>query len=348
MTTTTTAATMLSPTDLAATIESSWAKYLLRGRLAPAPHPYVYASGYVVCDRRMVLDMAQPEAKPPFSAEVLARFRRGEDRERDLLTDLARIGRDAEPSFDIVGQQERFELKDRKGRVVIVGKVDARLKVSTASAPIEVKAWAPHLVDRIDRFEDLFEQPWTRSGGYQLLSYLYATNQPFGFMLLDRSGLPLPLPVELEPHLDRLEDFLTRAERAVDHHQAGTLPPFLEGNPSECQRCPFFGTACNPPLAAAGAQVLADPELEAMLERRAQLYEAAKEFDRLDTKVKKQLRGIEQGICGPFHVSGEWGKHSTLELPEALRKQYTRVNYQGKFTLTITKLGDVAAPADVS
>lgn len=333
-----------TPARLASAIETAWGAFLMRDRRPAAPHPYVYASGFVACDRRMVLDMTQPQDKPPFPAEVLARFRRGDDRERDLLSDLARIGRDADPSFQVVGQQERFELKDRKGRVAIVGKVDARLRVGAASAPLEVKAWAPHLVDRIERFEDLFEQPWTRSGGYQLLAYLYATNQPFGFMLLDRSGLPLPLPVELDPHLDRLEDFLTRAEHAIDHREAGTLPDFLSGNPAECQRCPFYGTACQPPIAGAGVQVLTDPELEAALARREELQAAAKEYDRLDTRIKKQLRGVEQGIAGPFFISGTWGKQSRLELPETLKAQYTRVDYQGRFTLEITKLG-TAPPA---
>lgn len=340
-----TTATTVAPAQLAKAIETSWARYLERDRRPPAPHPYVYASGWTVCDRRMVLDMVKPEEKPPFPAEVLARFRRGDDRERDLLADLSRIGRESDPSFSVIGQQERFELKDRQGRVAIVGKIDARLQVSRAiSAPLEVKAWAPHLVERIERFEDLFDKPWTRSGGYQLLAYLYATNQPFGFMLLDRSGLPLPIPVELEAHLDRMEDFLTRAERAIDHQRAGTFPDFLAGNAAECQRCPFYGTACQPPLMSAGVQVLTDPELEAQLERWHALQEPGREFNRLDKKVKEKLRGIEQGICGSFHVSGAWGKQSRLELPEALKQQYTRVDHQGRFTLEITRLGEAQIP----
>lgn len=330
----------VSPAELATAIEASWARYLERYRRPASKHPYVYASGFRVCDRRMVLDMTMPEEQPPFPAEVLAKFRRGDDRERDLLADLARIGRDAEPPFKIMGQQERFELRDRKGRTAIVGKVDARLKVGSVQAPLEVKAWSPQLVDRIDTFSDLFESPWTRSGGYQLLSYLYGANQPFGFMLLDRSGLPHLLPVELDAHLDRMEDFLTRAERAIDHQRAGTLPDFLVGDAAECQRCPFFGSTCNPPLSSAGAVVLTDPELEASLERREQLKAAAKEFNAIDTRVKKQLRGVEQGICGSFHVAGSWGKQSRLELPEALKQQYTRTDMQGRFTLEITKLGE--------
>lgn len=344
-----TATRTVSPTQLATTIESAWARYVSRDRRPSAPHPYVYASAWRPCERRMTLEMTVPHELPPFKADVLARFRRGNDRERDLLADLSRIGRDADPAFDVIGQQERFELRDRQGRVAIVGKVDARLKVGggATSAPVEVKAWAPQLVDRIERFEDLFEQPWTRSGGYQLLSYLYATNQPFGFMLLDRAGLPLPLPVELEPHLDRMEDFLSKAERALDHQRAGTLPDFLVGDTAECQRCGFYGSTCNPPISSAGVTVLTDPELEANLTRRAELEPAGKEYAALDKRIKKQLRGIEHAIAGPFLIEGTWGKSSTLDLPDDVEKwlktKYLKTDPKGRFSLEITRLGDAPA-----
>jgi hypothetical protein len=331
-----TAATLTAP-EIARSVHHAWEAFLTRGRRAGLPHPYVYASAWRKCDRRMVLEMTHPDQQPPFPAEVLAKFRRGDDRERDLLSDLARIGRDAEPAFSIVGQQERFELKDRKGRVAIAGKVDARLQMAGARAPIEVKAWAPMLVDRIDTFADLFESPWTRSGGYQLLSYLYGANQPYGFLLLDRSGLPSLLPVELDAHLDRMEEFLTKAERAIDHQRAGTLPDFLD-EPAECQRCSFYGAVCNPPLSASNVTVLTDPELEANLERWHTLRDAGKEFDRLDTRLKKQLRGIENAFAGHFSIRGTWGKQSRVELPDDLKKKHTVTDPKGRFTLEITRL----------
>ena len=52
---------------------------------------------------------------------------------------------DATPNRrSIIGQQERFKLKDRRGRVAIVGKVDARLAVGRLHAPVEVKALVAH------------------------------------------------------------------------------------------------------------------------------------------------------------------------------------------------------------
>lgn len=321
----------------AESVRTSWAQMVQRDRTAPAPRRYVYASSWRACDRRLVYDMVAPDQVQPFGADTLANFRRGNDRERELLIDLARVGRANDPPFELVGQQERFELKDRKGRIVIVGKTDARIKVGKASAPVETKSWNPNTVARIQRFDDLFLNPWTRSGAYQLLCYLYGSNEPVGFMLLDRNGLPLILPVMLYEHLDKVEEFLTRAQIAIDHREAGTLPDFHK-EPGECKKCPFFGTICQPPLKYDGAQVLTDPEIIQMLEIREQNKKAAKDFEWVDKELKKRLRGVEQGIAGGFVVTGKWGKNTTYDLPAAIKEEFVRVDPKGKFTLTITKV----------
>lgn len=327
-----------SASAIADRIGAEWATHLQRSARPNTPHDYVYASAYRTCERRMVYELTRPEEQQPWSSEILAKFRRGDDRERDLLADLTRIGRDAEPPFKIIGQQERFQLRDHRSRVAIVGKVDARIEIDATRAPIEVKAWSPFMVDRIETFEDLFDNPWTQSGGYQLLSYLYGAGEPFGFLLLDRSGIPKLLPVDLERNLDRMEEFLARAERVLDYRDRETLPDYLD-DPAECRRCPFFGSTCNPPLSADGApRLLADPALEAALERRHALKAAADEYRKVDDEVKGHLRGVEHAIVGAFHIRGKWGNQSRIDLPPNLKKQYTITDPKGRFTLDIVKL----------
>jgi hypothetical protein len=330
--------TTVTPTAIAQSIGDSWARFLAAGSRPAAPHAHVYASAWRLCERRMAYELAMPVPLPPWPPEVLARFRRGDDRERDLLADLTRIGRDADPPFKVIGQQERFELKDHKSRVAIVGKVDARLEVAGTRPPLEVKAWHPNIVDRVETFADLFENPWTRSGAYQLLAYLFGAAEPFGFLLLDRNGIPKLLPVVLDENLDRVEEFLSRAERVLDHLAAGTLPDYLQDDAAECRRCAWYGHTCNPPLTANAATLLSDPDLEAALEQRERLKGAAKEFDELDKDIKRRLRGVEHGIAGAFEIVGTWGKQSRVELPADLKKQYTTTDPKGRFTLEITRL----------
>lgn len=345
------ASSALAPEVVIQAVERAWETFLKRDRRPASPHPtHVYAGAWRPCERRMVLEATAPHMQPAFDTMTLARFRRGNDRERDILSDLARMGRDAEPAFEVVGQQAHFGLVDRKGRSVIRGKVDAFLTMGRAyEYPIEVKAWSPMVVDRIETFEDLFANPWTRSGGYQLLAYLFGHALPLGFMVLDRSGLPKLIPVVLEEHLGKMEEFLGKAERVVDHCEAGTLPAYLEGDPAECQRCGFYGTTCQPPLSAKNTTVVTDPEVELQLTRWHALKDAGREWASLDEKLKKQFRGTEQALAGCFAITGKWGRQTRVELPDDVKKQYTVTDPKGRFTLTIEKVVEpIAAPASTS
>src|SRR5262245_59135756 len=110
--------TPLSPAEVAAGISKGFADFIAHEerRTRGAPRDYVYASSWRACTRQMALELLAPDKLPDFSIDTLANLRRGRDRERDLLADLTRAGRNAEPSFEVIGREQRFELKDHKGR----------------------------------------------------------------------------------------------------------------------------------------------------------------------------------------------------------------------------------------
>jgi len=330
---------------------------------------HVYASAWSACTRSMALDMLVPDARPQFPVDTLANFRRGNDRARDLKADMTRVGRLCNPPFDVVGAEERFELRDKKGRVVIVGKVDFRLKFvgQKGSAPVETKSWHPNLIQNVKTFEDLFSNRWTRKGAMQLLSYLLATNEPVGFMLLDRPGIPRSIEVRLFDHLERVEDFLRRAEIAQDAReavmkaeaigidrsmsivQAALLPPFVD-DPSECRSCSFFGSACNPPLSYDGASIITQDEVLAQIEQHETLKPGKGEYDDVHDDLAEYLkrmtpkefkgRNKKQIIAGAFLIECGWGKNSTLDIPEEEAKRYRTVDEAGRFSFSITRVTD--------
>ena len=335
------------PKPIAEIINVAWSELIEETERRSDPHTrdYVYASSKRECLRRMVLDMTDGDKTEPFNTETLAKFRRGNDRERDLKNDLARCGRNSNPPFEVVGSQERFELKDKKGRVAIVGKVDCRLQFTrTSRVPVEIKSWSVYLTNRIFSFEDLFLSPWTKPGAYQLLAYLLGAGEPVGVLLLDKPGLPMPITVKLEENLELIEHFLQDAELAMDHKEAGTLPDYHQ-DPAECQRCPFFGGVCNPPLKHSGAEVILDEGFEAKLLRREELKGHGKEFAALDKEIKARVHGLENAVCGQFILEGAWRKKTIYDVPdvhkqayEIIREANKRIEPKGSFVMEITKL----------
>ena len=327
----------MNPTEIARQIEKAWGAFVNSDSRPGSKRSNVYASSYKECTRQMVLDMTHGDTLPSFDADTLARFRRGNDRERDLMSDLQKIGRNCEPAFDVVGGQERFEIRDRKGRIVITGKIDGRLAFKDyknlkflqgrRSASVEAKAWNANLVAKIETFDDLFTSRWTKGGAYQTLSYIFAQDEPVGFMMLDRAGLPALIPVELYPNLERVEKFIAKSEEAMDHKEAGTLPDYV-ADKEECKFCPHFGRNCNPPMTfGEGAQVFTDPEILANVERLKLLEgklsdEEWTEYNRLEKWAKDKFRGVLQGIAGAFLIIGKWQKRKETKVPEAEQAEF--------------------------
>jgi hypothetical protein len=350
----------MTTTELAASVSEGYKQFIEREeRRRPKPHPTVYASAWSPCTRQMFYDSYIPEVKPDLDTYTLANFRRGKDRERDLKADLDQAGRNSTPPFELVGSEERFEIRDHKGRVAISGKVDAQVAINGQKVPLEIKSWGQHLTAKVKTFDDLLEGRFTRRGAFQCLIYLLLTEQPLGFMLLDRHGLPLLLPVELESHLELAEDFLARAERVMDALNVLTtgalvhgttdkdallaackdsLPPYHD-DPGECKNCGYFGRVCSPPLTFEGAAIVDDPETIAALERREELREAGKEYESLDKELKERFRGLPQAICGKFLVQGKSGKLTKVVFPdEATKRKYQVTDPEGKWIVTITKV----------
>lgn len=288
---------------LARAVSTAWTQELERDnrRWEPAA---CYASQRRTCVRAMALDLIAWDQKPNFEADQLERMRRGKERETSIVARLNHVGEISTPRFKVIHQQISESLKDRQGRVIIRMRIDGRLEFETRETPpFEIKSGM--LADTIHTLEDCEKSPWTRHWPDQILCYLLAHNEPFGFLILETRGTPRLIPVFLEQHLERAESFLVDAERAMDA-KAGRapLPQYIE-DASECRRCAHFGRACNPPLNFEGVQVIADGELETALRRRQELAPLAAEYRKIDEALKDRFKGTEHAICGGFEVSGK-------------------------------------------
>ena len=343
----------LAPADLASAIESAHEKWIVAVSQKPASEsgePYiqsnVWASQLGSCARQMFYNLLYSNERKPWSPEQLANFRRGKDRERDIVADLKRIGRESTPAFEVVEEESRVILKDRKGRICITGKVDLKIRFAdmdrnAPAIPAEVKSWSPFMLQRVHSFADLMDNRFTRKGATQLLAYMFGTGQESGLMILDRNGIPMYLPVNLWDHAHRIEAALQRAEAALDAKEGGPEPDYTS-DVEECGICQFYGSRCTPPsMSSKGASIVTDEEVIQLLESRDRTEEAATEYDRADKALKQRFRGTELAVAGDFLLEGKFGKSSKTVVPpeyEALAESWKEVDQKGRFTLKISRI----------
>lgn len=331
----------MSSFDLSTILESAWVEHLQRSRQGGrTPRDYVWASGSRDCVRQMALDLMHPEDAPEWTPDQLERFQRGIEREHSVIARLHHIGPISSPPFAVIGGQERFEIRDRDGALLIVGKIDGRVQFDQPHrfAPIfEIKSGQSYA--NVETVEDLDNSPWTRRGADQLLAYAYAKSEPDVLLVIDRPGLPRFLVLHLEDHLAKVERFLQSAREAIDARRGGPLPPFTD-NQAFCRRCDHFGKSCAPPVNfGQGLQVVTDERLIQAAETVAKGRETAREVSRAEKELKDALRGIPQALVGPLLANGKPRRTSSLSLPDDLRQKYTVSDPEGAWVVSFEPHG---------
>lgn len=334
--------------DIAENVSTAWAAHTLaeKGRAPSGQRTYTWASGYKRCQRAMEFDLTQPQDST-FGQDTLERFYFGDEFERSVVSRLIQAGQRAQPRFDVEGGQDRFEIKDRSGRVIIVGRIDGFLVWNNprVRVPFEVKSGVSvqniHSVDAFDRGK------WTPQMLRQLLIYMLAFGCDQGLFILHRPGAPLFLPVSLDDaNLERAEDFMIRAELAVDVKEGkADLSPF-HPDPGECLRCDHRGRSCAPPVESGeGLQMVIDEALEESAQLVVDNEKAAKDYARARKHIAKSFRGKPLvSIGGRFTVTGHWENRTTHSVPEEIEKkyqevraEYSEVNTEGAWKMQVTK-----------
>jgi len=300
----------------------------------------VYASKRRECTRQMALDMLHPEDDGDFNNATRERFEQGNEAQANLISRLMRMARFCDPPFQVIEQEHRFVVNDRDGIQLVTGRMDARLKFTDGPRPpVEIKSGRTY--ENAETVEDLDNGVWSRGSVDELLSYMLGAEEAWGFIMCRRQGRePSMIPVILEDHLERAEQFLKTARQAVDaRHGRADLPAFTE-NTMLCRKCSHHGKSCTPPGLdfGKGMRVIADPMLIQLAEIREKSYEAHTQFEKADKILKQELRGTEMGVLGPFNLTGKWMRSTTYNIPDKIKEKYKEVNPAGKFKLTIERV----------
>ena len=300
--------------DLFADIATKRSAALTRSReVFPRNQPT--ASDLSACTREIALSILHWRDRPIISEDLAARFEVGKDAEVIGLTKLQRYG------IPIQQQQRPFELKDRKGRVILRGHVDGLVEWQGQLIPFDYKTVNPMVYPRLQTQEAILEHRFFAKWVKQLWAYEYMADVDVGFLLLDNL-LGQWHPVEVHLDFAEMERILAACEQAVEavaaiqdeapsamgDAEASFLPAFHD-DPEVCQKCWAFGRVCQPPrgLTGDGLGILDDPDLEALIDLHETLKPAYREYEHVDEIVKKRLRDIPQAIVGAWLITGKAG-----------------------------------------
>lgn len=282
-------AAMAEAEEILEQFRTGWAAFLggRHGRpVDDTPRDYLWASRISDCARQMALGLMHPE-EDILPVEAYERVDRGKRIEQALTARLQLAGQHGD--FEVTGQQEHIEIRDRDGTKLCTGRIDGRIAMGKRSVPFEVKSGQS--VQRVSKLEDLDESVWTENYIDQILIYCWAKGEPVGLLILDvPSGLTV-LPIVVEDHMDRLEQRLTQMRAAIDARFGRAALPAPTRRKELCDKCPHYGRSCAPGTDyGAGLKVVADrPELEEELDKRARTKQDRKIYDKAHKKVRRML-----------------------------------------------------------
>lgn len=253
------------------------------------------ASNLGECLRERYHSIVDWKSKPIADNWLQARFEEGNEQERRILIKLLTN------NFEVVEGQNRFEIKDRNGRVIITGRIEGKIKFDYKYYPFEIKSMNPNIYDGINTLEDFQKYGHTAKYPRQLQAYLFSQELESGFFILtDCLGHFKIIIVKLDYHL--MEKEMQNCTIVMDAVNKKEPLPFHKDT-AVCRKCWACKTVCFPPLEfGEGVEIIEDEEFLIDLKRRQELIETAKEFEKLDKAIKERAKSYKHAICENFEI----------------------------------------------
>jgi hypothetical protein len=250
------------------------------------------------CERYLVFERTRWHEKALHDVNLQFIFDEGNLQEHAVLRDLEDAG------FQVIEQQRDYEYTVKGGK--ITGHLDGKVVLDGEPIPIEVKSCSPYVFNALTTIEDLKGSKYRHLQRYpaQLTLYLLLANAGRGLLLFKNKVNGQIKELEVTLDLAYAEELLQKAERINAHVAAGTLPAPIPYTEAICGQCAYAHLPCPPEVTRTAMEFVDFPELEAKLNRRAELEAAKKEYEILDKDVKAQLKGKDKLVIGDFLVQG--------------------------------------------
>lgn len=199
----------------------------------------------------------------------------------------------------------------------ITGSIDGMIIMDGEAIPLEIKSASPFAYDSINSVEDIkkHKYPYMRRYLSQVTLYCLMSNKDRAVLLFKNkvSGALKEIWVPLDYELG--ETLLKRAEAINAHVAAGTIPDRITDE-RICEDCPFLHI-CIPDHIGREVEILDDGELVELLTRQEELKPIKKEYEEIDSTLKKKLEGRDKLMVGPFYITGKYVEKKSFTVPES-------------------------------
>ena len=269
-------------------------------RLRPCHTNRASSIGHI-CERKLVFDRTRWQDAALHDVNLQLVFNEGQYQERQILKDLTDAG------FQLIDQQRDYFW----AKYQLTGHLDAKVVVQDTqcdetkieAVPLECKSMSPFIFKTIHTADDILnsKRHYIRAYAAQMQIYLLLSNSPRGVLLLKDKSSGQIKEIWMELNLEVAESLIKKCERINAHVAANTVPEPIPWDEDICGRC-AYGHICLPEAKREAITITQQPEIEADLNRRAELTASKKEYDDLDDKVKSLFKEQKESRW----IIGQW------------------------------------------
>ena len=270
------------------------------------------------CERYLYLLIKHWDEQKPHDVGLQSIFDLGNTMEEYTIKNIKEAG------YEVITPTVRSWKIDKP---FITGREDIRIKDENGELlPVEIKGLSPFEFDKLNSIDDFFKSKRHYVRGYpaQLQIYMYHFSKEKGFFALTNKLTGQTKFIEMPFDYEYAESLLQKAERiykALDEN----IPPDSCDDVNVCENCPLQHICGD--VKRVPANVELDDELETLINRKQELAESKREYEKVDKEIKSRVGDREKVITGSYLIT-----RNKIE-----RKEYT-VAARTEYRLQIKKL----------
>jgi hypothetical protein len=275
------------------------------------------------CMRYLVYCRTSWDKALPLSPYSHMIFGEGNDQEKAVTQWLEELG------YRAYLQNMSFPKNDLN----LTGHIDGVL-ADTATGeevPFDIKTCDPNLYPQIQTIEDFERRYWMKKWEWQMQAYMMLSSYPkFWILLKNKTAKDLRV-IEILADGKKFIEIENKCKLINKHVEKKTFPE-REVNVDICKKCEYRHI-CLPPIKMDAAKMIEDHEFLGMLEKREELYERAKEYEKLDRSIKHLVKDADgdKFICNEFVIEKKLvqKKEYTVSASEYCRVSIIKLDLSG-------------------